>query len=43
MWWEVYVERWRCACRVGCLGGELSRVGLGRLVGVWDVLGVVGR
>lgn len=42
-WWEVYVELWRRACRVVCLGGGLSRAGLGRLVAVSGVLGLLGR
>jgi len=42
MWLGVYGELWRCACRVVCLGGGLSRVGLGRLVGVSDGMEVVG-
>jgi hypothetical protein len=41
MWLETCVERWRCGCRVVCLDGGLSRVELGRLVGVWDDLGVL--
>lgn len=42
MWLEIYVELWRCGCRVVCLGGGLSRVVLGRLVGVSVGLGAVG-
>jgi len=41
LWLEVCVERWRCGCKVVYLGGGLSRVGLGRLVGALGGLRMV--
>ena len=42
MWLELYVELWRCGCRVVCLDGESIRVVLGRLAGALGELRVVG-
>jgi hypothetical protein len=41
LWLEVCVGLWQCGRKVVCLGGELSRVALGRLVGAWVGLKMV--
>lgn len=42
MWLELYVEPWRCGCRVVCLDGESIRVVLDRLAEALGELRMVG-